>query len=280
MRKMFSYLFILLVFCLPIFGRQYFVLGGFKIGQKIADIKSAFPKLKLVHTYPDKVQVFGLKLKDYQVLLETHPSNPALVWTIQISGDSNPEFYGLDTLNLGTAMAEVISAFGQPLSQKEGMHEILEKPFKSYHYYSENANYSFESVDEKLNSIKIMFNAPPVDMHGSPAELIAALKAKNYYRAAELIDVDCVLEANKKQVGIKGSIIEIIRKDPVFKKLLLDPKTGLVSLEVGDITGPILRVFDDGKTANVYSVGGTVKKEIVFIRGHTGYGLWELNPGR
>jgi hypothetical protein len=270
----------LLISMVPLQARQYYVLGGFKIGQKISDVKIAFPKLDLVHKYPDGFQVFGFMNGEVQVLLETHPSKPEVIWSIQISGTANTPHYGLENTNLGLAVSEMIKRFGPPLETKDGFHEMLKKPFKAYHYYSEENNYSFESVDDRVNSIKITLNAAPKIDLPDWNDFLAALRSKNYYRVAELIDTDCILLANGKKIPVQGSIVDLLRKNPTYVKVLFDTKTGLASLKDSDLKGGAMRLFEDRKSAMVVHAHGNVKKEIVFIRGLTGFGLWELNPLR
>lgn len=265
---------------LPLSARHYFVLGGFKLGQRISDVKAGFPEIKLVHTYPDGVQVFGFINGQVQVLLETEPKKPDFVWSIQISGEANEKHYGLDTTNLGMPVKDLLTRFGKPLDTKEGFHEILKKPFTAYQYYSADSNFSFEAIDGKLMSIKILPTAPPkIDLPDWKA-YFKALREKNYYRVAELTDTDCILLDGETKVPITGALIDMFTKNAVYKKILFDSKTGLASLKESDIKGGVMRVFEAGRTGMVAFAHGKVKKEIVFIRGFTGFGLWELNPLR
>jgi len=269
-----------LLLSLPLSARHYFVLGGFKLGQKISDVKLGCPEIKLLHTYPDGVQVFGLMNGKMQVLLETEPKNPDFVWSIQISGEENERHYGLDITNLGMPVKDLLTRFGKPLETKEGFHEILKKPFTAYHYYSAESNYSFEVADGKLISIKILPTAPPkVDLPDWKSYL-KALREKNYYLVAELTDTDCILLDGETKVPVTGALVDMFTKNIVYKKVLFDSKTGIASLKDSDLKGGVMRMFDAGRTGMVVFAHGKVKREIVFIRGFTGFGLWELNPLR
>ena len=268
----------LLCSVLPLSARHYYVLGGFKIGQKLSDVKAGFPKMKKLHQYPDGVEVFGFMNGEVQVLLETHPRLPELVWSIQISGNANPAHYGLDNTNLGLPVSELIRRFGKPQDMKEGFHEILKKPFKAYHYYSDESNFSFEAIDDKVNSIKILLNAEPKADLPDWGAFLTAVREKNYYRVAEMTDPDCILELNGKKAPIQGALVEVLQKNAIYAKLLFDTKTGLASLKDSDLKDGVMRMFDSGRSGMVVFAHGNVKKEIVFIRGLTGFGLWELNP--
>lgn len=264
-------------FLLPLQARHYFVLGGFKLGQKISDVKAGFPKMKLMHTYPDGVKVFGFMNGKIQVLLETEPKNPDFVWSIQISGDANEKHYGLGETNLGLPEKELLARFGTPLDKKDGVNEILKKPYTAYQYFGNDSNFSFEVIDGRLMSIKILPTAPPKVDLPNWKEFLSALREKNYYRVAELTDTDCVLLDGETKVPITGALIDMFTKNAVYKKLLFESKTGLASLSEKDLKGGVMRVFDGGRTGMVTFAHGKVNKEIVFIRGFTGFGLWELN---
>ncbi|MFO1526961.1 MAG: hypothetical protein U1F16_13420 [Turneriella sp.] len=270
----------LLGFAFPLSARHYYVLGGFKIGQKLSDVKVGFPKMKKLHQYPDGVEVFGFMNGEVQVLLETHPRLPDLVWSIQISGTANPTHYGLENTNLGLPVSELIRRFGKPLETKEGFHEILKKPFKAYHYYSADNNFSFEAIDDRVNSIKIMLSAEPQADLPDWSAFLTAVREKNYYRIAEMTDPDCILELNGKKAPIQGALVEVLQKNPIYIKLLFDNKTGLASLKDSDLKNGVMRMFESGRSGMVVFAHGNVKKEIVFIRGLTGFGLWELNALR
>lgn len=61
---------------------------------------------------------------------------------------------------------------------------------------------------------------------------------------------------------------------------ITDVKTGLASLKDSDIKGGVMRMFEDGRSGMVAFAHGSAKQEIVFLRGLTGFGLWELNALR
>lgn len=267
-------------FLLPLQARHYFVLGGFKLGQKISDVKVGFPKMKLMHTYPDGVKVFGFMNGKVQVLLETEPKNPDFVWSIQISGDTNEKHYGLAETDLGLPVKELLARFGTPLDQKDGVNEILKKPYTAYQYFGSDSNFSFEVIDGRLMSIKILPTAPPKVNLPNWKEFLTALRTNNYYRIAELTDTDCVLLDGEKKVPINGSLVDMLAKNATYQKVLFDRTVGLASLSEKDLKGGVMRVFDDGRTGMVTFAYGKVNKEVVFIRGFTGFGLWELNPLR
>jgi hypothetical protein len=267
-----------------IFAEDLFVLDGYKIGQLISVVTKNLKEAVEIHKFNDGFISYAFKRKDHYLIFETDPSNKDAIWSIQIQGKSNPEFCGLNGINLGDDESKIVKAFGNPDKKTKAVDSVSKKevPDTVFYAYDSAGNYSFEVSKNKVTSIKILFTSPKKEP-GAPSlvRFSKMCKEKDFYGLAGTFSEDAYISRNGKYHQITSSIVETITNDREYQEILFDGKFGIANLEKNDIKEGALRVFSNGEkfpTGYVFKVEkNSVIYEIVFVQSFEGWVIWEIN---
>ena len=274
---------ILLIATTTVFAENHYTLYGYRIGQRISVVQESLGKPVETQKFDDGFESTVYRVNDTFVIFETSPDEKELVYAIQISGDANPAFCGLAGVNLGDPEEKILKTFGKPDDIRDAVDEITNKtiPDTIYLSYDESANFSFETVKGKVSSIKLSAKKNPVAGAEPPVDrFISLCGAKDYYGIIETLAPDFYISKEKEYHQIKGSALDMLMKDPLYKSVFFDKNTGIAAVTKKDRIGGSLRLFSDSKykTGQVIQIKkGKNKFEIVFVQGFEGWIVWEIN---
>ena len=265
------------------FAENHYTLYGYKIGQNMSVVRDSLGKPFKTEKFDDGFESTIYRVNDTFVIFETTPAAPELVYAIQISGDSNKKDLGLAGINLGDPETKILKTLGKPDDMRDAIDEITKKtvPDTKYISYDDSANFSFETVKGKVSSIKLSAKNNPVVGNEPPVDRFISLCAsKDYYGIIEMLAPDFYISKGKTYHQTKGSFLDMLMKNPVYKSVFFDTKTGIASITDKDRIGGSLRLFSDSKykTGRVIQIKkGKSKFEIVFVQGFEGWIVWEIN---
>lgn len=260
---------------------RFYVLYGLKLGQKMSIASEMFGKPFKAEKFDDGFRYEAFKLKDHILIIEANNTRPDLIWGIQIQGKFNPENLGINGLNLSDSESKILEIFGKPDQIRDSIDEITGKKMPGIQYYSYDkiSNFSIETTDKIVTSIKITFSGfNPSDENFEIVNYISILKSKNLYKISSLIASDLVLK-REKEFTIKNSILETINSKNEISDFLFNNENGLISITEQDI---VEKVAIRNKENNViaYYFQLSIKKEnvhVFFLRSFEGWILKEIN---
>jgi len=171
----------------PALANDYFTLYGYKIGQSISMVQRVQGKPALVHRFDDGWTAYSYRFHGYNVHFETLPSQPDTIISIQIEGDTNPEYRGLGRVNRGDSAQSALQTLGPPAADKTADDLVTGEAVANTRVLSYNG-FSLEERDGKVSSIKIVYAHPrPAASTPDYPRFFRALADKDYYRLAEMI---------------------------------------------------------------------------------------------
>lgn len=264
------------------YAEKIFVLYGFKIGQKSSIPVKQFGKPVQTQKFEDGFSYNVFKMKDHIVVFESDNTRPDLIWSIQIQGESNPQFLGLNEINLGDKISDVIKVFGKPDKIQEAIDEQTKKPIKNIEYYSynESSNFSIEATDKIVTSIKITFNGPnytkdsTVDIN----KFLSTVRSNDLNKISRYIDPDFQLHY-KKNHSITTSIIDALSNSKEIKDIFFNTEYGIISIIDKDIFESAMRVQTNPKSVGyVFKIKkNKMEYELYFQKSYEGWVLKYIN---
>ncbi|MCW7465067.1 hypothetical protein EHR04_12925 [Leptospira levettii] len=277
-------LIIIVLFPFTIFGEsKLFMMYGIKLGQKRNLVSELYGKPFKSHTFEDGYSYDAYKLDEHILVVESENKRPDLVWAIQIQGNKNPKYYGLNEINLGDPIEKVVSSFGKPDEIRNAFDEETKEELSTIQYYSydRSRNFSIEVQNQKVSSIKLSFKgSASVSETLDINETFKILKNKNIYNIAQLLDQNFVLkEKDKKEYKISGNPIQIINsKNEISNRIFYLPNS-LINLNPNEISENVdLRNNQNyifGKYLKIKS--GEEIFHIFFLKTYEGWTLKEVN---
>ncbi|MBL0955784.1 MAG: hypothetical protein IBJ01_13525 [Leptospira sp.] len=277
-------LFVFVLFPLSIFGEsKLFMMYGIKLGQKRNLVSDLYGKPFKSHTFEDGYSYDAYKLDEHILVVESENKRPDLVWAIQIQGNKNPKFYGLNEINLGDPIEKVVSVFGKPDEIRKAFDEETKEELSTIQYYSydRSRNFSIEVQNQKVSSIKLTFKgsanvSETLDIN----ETFRILKDKNIYQIAQLLDQNFLLkEKDKKEFKISGNPIQTLSSKNEISNRILFLQNSLINLNPIEISENL-----DLRNNEQYIFGKYLKlksgEEIIhlfFLKTYEGWTLREVN---
>ena len=135
--------------------KEYYVLYGVKIGQRLDHVKRKFGKPGRVVKFQDGWVAYVYQLKGHNVIFETRPNRPDEIVSIQLTGYHNPPNKGLGDINLGDN-AKVLQRLGKPAHSKPAIDLRTKQAVPNTFIYYYGKGLSIEVRDNKIFSIKIL----------------------------------------------------------------------------------------------------------------------------
>jgi hypothetical protein len=264
----------------PVYAKKHFVLYGFKIGQTIESARNELGNPSKTIDFKDGFKAYVFMKGDHYVVMEADGSRPDMIWGIQIAGKSNPKNRGFGLVNLGDEADKTIKLLGKPDSTEFAVDEETKKELKHIKYYSYNktSNYSLESENGKLTSMKIVFNGP-VNPYPDFAfgNLTGSIKAGNLYRVCENISGELAVVEKGKTHRFTRSIVSDITSAGVLNDILFNKEYGIGTIIDSDIKNAALRLFANGTNGWVFSIEKKNRKyELFFMKSFEGWVLREI----
>ncbi len=211
---------------------KYYVLYGIKLGQKMSIASELFGKPFKAEKFDDGFRYEAYKFKDHIIIVEANNTRPDLIWGIQIQGKSNPENLGINGLNLGDNDSRILEIFGNPDEKRDSIDEKTREKISGIQYYSydKSSNFSIETSDKIVTSIKITFDGynPSTEVFDIK-DFIDILKTKNVYKISNLIASDLLLKKDK-DYSIEKSIYHTLSSKNEISEFLFNSKVGLISI--------------------------------------------------
>lgn len=259
-------------------------LGGFQINQKLSLAVKVLGKPLDVQVFNDGFKSYFFKFTSYGLILQTAPSNPDQIFSIQLIGKSNPSNYGIGKINLGDSLEKLQDEFGVSDSIKKAEDESSKKIVKNtfYHSYYTFSNFSVEVVDDIVFSIKLTIpNIPRKQslLEADIDKLFKLIQEKNILELANSLDQDFQLKRNDKFTQLNGSVIKTLSGKNEISRFFFEDNDGLSTLTKANFIDGKMRMFESGKTAQVYlfKTNKGSKIELLFSANEFGYQLWEVN---
>ncbi len=274
----FSLLMASIFFYIDAHAKKQFVLYGFKIGQKSSAPIKQFGKPYKTHKFKDGFSYIAYSMKDHAVIFESDNTRPDLIWGIQLEGKSNPSSLGLNGVNLGDPISKAVSVFGKPNSITGAIDESTGKPMKGIEYYSymKKDNFSIESTNGKVTSIKVLFNGPSAVKEASIdfKKFVKDVRGKNMDKICEYISPDFVLHKDKPG-SISTSIFDVLINNKDVNDIFFNKKYGISEIKESDIAGSAMRVqTDPNMVGYVYKIKKNDREyDLVFIKSFEGWVL-------
>ncbi|TGK92463.1 hypothetical protein EHQ30_13110 [Leptospira brenneri] len=260
---------------------RYFILYGLKLGQKMDVASQLFGKPFKSEKFNDGFRYEAFKIKDHILVVEANNTRPDLIWGIQIQGKSNPENLGINGLNLSDNESKIIEIFGKPDEIRDSFDEITKEKISGTKYYSydKQSNFSIETTNNLVSSIKITFNG----YNQSKEEFdilnfIEILKNKNLYLVANNLATDLTLKKETNFV-IQNSLIDTLISKNEFSEFLFNPETGLITITSKDVIESFpIRDKNNNLIAYYFKVSLNKKNvHVFFLRSFEGWILKEVN---
>lgn len=273
-----------IIFPFSIFGEsKLFMMYGIKLGQKRNLVSEIYGKPFKSHTFEDGYSYDAFKLDEHILVVESENKRPDLVWAIQIQGNKNPKYFGLNEINLGDSAEKVTSIFGKPDEVRNAYDEQTKEELKNIQYYSYDTsrNFSIEVQNQKVTSIKLSFNgtASVTDTLEIPSTF-KILQSKNLYQISLLLDQNFILkEKDQKEYKISGNPIVVLNsKNEISNRFFYLPNS-LANLSPKDILETL-----DLKNDNQFVFGKYLKFKkgdetihLFFLKSYEGWTLKEMN---
>jgi hypothetical protein len=264
------------------YAEDIFVLYGFKIGQKSSIPVRQFGNPIQTYKFEDGFSYNVFKMKDHVVVFESDNTRPDLIWSIQIQGESNPQYLGLNGINLGDKVSEVIKVFGKPDKIEEATDEKTKKPIKNIDYYSydESSNFSIEVTDKIVTSIKISFKGPNktkdpiIDFN----KFLSTVRSNDLNKISNYIDPDFELR-NKETFLIDTSVIEALNRSKEINSIFFNSDYGIITITDKDIAEASMRVQTNPDSAGyVFKIKkNKMRYELYFEKSYEGWVLKYIN---
>lgn len=273
----------LLFMTTAVFAQNHYTLYGYKIGQQISVVRESLGKPVETQKFDDGFESIVYRRGNTFIIFEISPDARELVYAIQISGDSNPVACGLAGVDLGDPEKKITNTFGKADDSRDSIDEVTRKtiPDTVYLSYDASANFSFETVKGRVSSIKLSAKKNPAAVTEPPVDrFISLCGSKDYYGIIEMLAPDFYISKGKTYHQTKGSFLDMLIKNPVYKSVFFDKSSGIASVTAKDKIGGSLRLFGDSKykTGRVIQIEkGKSRFEIVFVQGFEGWIIWEIN---
>lgn len=263
------------------FSEKKFMLYGFRIGQTVDTVTNELGVTKDIMNLEDGFTIYIYKFKGYNVYFESDVKRPDLIWSIQIQGYSNSQYYGLDDINLGDDIEEAIKTLGEPDSVQKAIDEITKKEVEgvSYYDYYKSGNFSFETLSNKITSIKLVFNGPveKEDPDKAVKNFLSAIKDKNYYQIASFFSPESKIYWGQKEYSFNTSILEKLMKNSEISNIIFDTENGVACIDEKDIVQPEFRLVADAASGPVYKIEKNYNRfEIFIVQSFSGWVISEL----
>ena len=272
---------VLFVLCSnEVWAEKMFVLYGFKIGQKTDTAFRELGKATKTFEFDDGFKAFAFMKGDHYVLMETDPSRPDMIWGIQLSGKRNPVHCGLGAVNLGDPVENAIKVLGRPDSSEYAVDEITKKELrhiKRYSYYT-TSNFSIESENGNVSSIKIVFNGPVSPFPQFDGwRLMREIKKGDPYAICSLISGEVTLIERGKEKQLEKSLLSEISPGGSLHTILFNRDFGVGTVTEKDITYSALRLYSDRNVGMPVVVEKDGRKyEMVFMKSFEGWMLKDI----
>ncbi|TGM72404.1 hypothetical protein EHR01_14170 [Leptospira mtsangambouensis] len=275
-------LFLILILNQNLFATdKFYVLYGIKLGQKMAIASEMLGKPFKSEKFPDGFRYEAFKINDHIVIVEANNTRPDLIWGIQIQGNSNPANLGINGLNLSDNDSKIIELFGKPDEIRDSIDELTGKKMPGIQFYSydKTSNFSIETTNHKVSSIKITFSGYNLsDENYEIKEFIDILKSKDLYKISSNISSDFILKS-EKEFNIQKSIVETLNSKNEISDLLLYSQNGLTSITEKSILEKI-PIKNKENTVIAYYFRVMIENKnvhIFFLRSFEGWILKEIN---
>jgi len=272
--------FIILLSFTALSNEKFMVLYGYKLGQSLEiPMKKLGKPIKVQH-FKDGFVSVAYKDKDTYVVFEARPQNKDVIWSIQILGESNPQFHGLGDINLGDTEARVIKILGKPDSSKVAKDIYTGQEMKGIRYlsYYKKSNFSIEIRNKKVFSIKMIMNSHRKPQGISPLNgFLKTVKEKNYYKTADKISAFFSIIKEKEKVYISDSMVNSLMSNEALKDILYNEKYGVVSIKPKDIINASMRMQINAPSGMVYYIKkGKKRYDLFFARTYEGWVLFQV----
>ncbi|MCW7461409.1 hypothetical protein [Leptospira limi] len=267
-----------------IFGEsKLFMMYGIKLGQKRNLVSDLYGKPFKSHTFEDGYSYDAYKLEEHILVVESENKRPDLVWAIQIQGNKNPKYFGLNVINLGDPIEKVVSTFGKPDEIRKAFDEETKEELTSIQYYSydQSRNFSIEVQNQKVSSIKLTFKGSAnVNETLDINETFRILKEKNIYQVAQLLDQNFILkEKDKKEFKMSGNPIQTLNSKNEISNRFFFLQNSLINLNPNEILENL-----DLRNNEQYIFGKYLKFKsgeemfhLFFLKTYEGWTLKEVN---
>ncbi|TGK49488.1 hypothetical protein [Leptospira bouyouniensis] len=273
-----------IIFPFSLFGEsKLFMMYGIKLGQKRNLVSEIYGKSFKSHTFEDGYSYDAFKLDEHILVVESENKRPDLVWAIQIQGNKNPKFFGLNEINLGDNAEKVISTFGKPDEIRNAYDEQTKEELKNIQYYSYDTsrNFSFEVQNQKVTSIKLSFKG--IASVADTLEITSTFKilqSKNLYQIALLLDQNFILkEKDQKEFKITENPVVVLHTKNEISNRFFNLPNSLANLSPNDILESL-----DLKNDNQFVFGKYLKFKkgdetihLFFLKSYEGWTLKEIN---
>ncbi|EPG65695.1 hypothetical protein EHQ27_04610 [Leptospira wolffii] len=277
--KKFVVLIISFIISLPIYAENFYSLYGFRIDQSMKTAEKELGEVAKEHVFEDGYKAFFFRKKGHIVVLETEPSQPERIWSIQVEGENVPSDRGLNGVIPGDPKSKVISTFGTPEQEKKAVNSMDQKesPNTSILTYYQNGNFSFEIKDGKVSSIKLVLRLEKSPKETpDPWDFISALKSKNESLQIRLLAGDPVFNATGTELYPQESMLTFLRRKDIRDFLYLPG--GVSELTEADLFNSNMRFFDKGGFGWVIRYARNRKVfEFVYVKPYDEWLLWEIN---
>jgi len=261
-------------------AEKMFVLYGFKIGQKTDAAFSELGKPTKTYNFSDGFTSFAFMKGDHYIIIETDASRPDMIWGIQLSGKKNPVHRGLGEVNMGDPVEKAIKTLGRPDSSEFAVDEITNKELrhiKRYSYYKKS-NFSIESENGKVSSVKIVYNGPVEPYPEFDGwRLTREIQKGDPYAVCSLISGEVTLIEKGRGKHPGKSLLSEILPGGTLHSILYNRDYGIGTVTGKDVTYSALRLYADRNVGMpvVVERGGR-KYEMVFMKSFEGWMLKEI----
>lgn len=278
MKKLFQVVILLIIagFTSSVFAENIYTLSGFKIGQNMTSVKNELGNPFKVHKFDDGYVAYIYQLQNYNVIFETNPSRPDLIYAIQIEGKSNPDKMGLGNLNLGDKESKIMELFGKPDLIENAKDEITGEiiPNIKYYDYYNKLNFSIEANSAKVSSIKIIMK-PEINLKEKP-DYDAFLIDLSKRNIEKYISAFFELHIDNKSYALSKSMFSVLNNEKVFNEAFYGKTYGIVNIKNSDKYDSALRVGDHGMGYVFKITKNGFKYELYFVKSYDGWVLKDL----